>query len=343
VNEYEKLSRIGEGTYGVVYRARERKTGKIVALKRIRFEERRKRHRENRASSLNEEGFPITALREVLLLQRLQHPNIVGLLEVVVKADQKARNDAYFLVFEYCENDLGKILDEKLHPYRRKFTEAQVKGFMLQIISGVQYLHSQWVIHRDLKLCNLLYNSQGEVKLADFGLAREFGSPLKAYSPVVVSLWYRAPELLLRDTRITNVEVSGGDNDFKYSTAVDAWSLGCIFAELLLGAPLFPGRDEIDQLYRIFDVLGIPSQRIWSEADDLLRNMRVHIQGQPYNKLRQVFSKLSENGLDLLDGLLTYDPRKRFSAEQALDHEYFSEDPTPDVPSRLPTFSPSHF
>jgi len=349
VEKYEKLNRVGEGTYGVVYRARDKKTGEIVALKRIRLRpESSRRERERRKSSdakkqrFDEEGFPVTSLREIVLLQKLSHRNVINLREVVVKHGSKVSDERYFLVFDYCDHDIGRILDDHLYSRKERFSESEVKCIMTQILSGLQYLHSEWIVHRDLKVSNLLYNSRGEVKLADFGLARFFGSPLRPYTPRVVTLWYRAPELLLRDETVSDPRTLPGDmRKLHYSTAIDLWAAGCIFGELLLGKPLLPGKDEIDQLKRIFDLLGEPNERIWPKVERLLNKMKVSIASQPYNRLRQVFPRLGGSGLDLLDGLLAYDPQQRYSASEALNHEYFSEEPWPAKPGEMPKFQTS--
>ena len=176
MNEYEKLNRVGEGTYGVVYRARHIETKEIVALKRVRMEE-------------EKDGLPISSLREINLLLNIRHKNIVELKEVVVGQ----RLDSIFLVMEYCEQDLASLLDNMPN----HFSEAQVKCIMLQLFDGLDYMHDHYIIHRDLKVSNLLMNDNGCVKIADFGLARTFSIPNGPMTPKVVTLWYRAPELLL--------------------------------------------------------------------------------------------------------------------------------------------------
>lgn len=229
VSSYQKLNRIGEGTYGMVYRALDRKTNVIVALKRIIL------HNENK------DGFPLTSIREITTLRRINHVNCVRLLDVAVGR----KRDGVFLVFEYCEHDIASLIDHVRHP----FPESEVKCLLLQLLSAVQYLHERWIIHRDIKLSNLLYNNRGEMKLADFGLARTYSAPLDPMTPTVVTLWYRAPEILL-----------GCE---KYSTAIDIWALGCIFGELITYTPIFPGNTELDQIQKIFKVLGDPNPRIW--------------------------------------------------------------------------------
>jgi serine/threonine protein kinase len=225
VGDFKKVNRIGEGTYGYVYRAINRKTSEVVALKRIIL------HNES------QDGFPLTSLREVKVLRMCQnHPNIVKLFEVVVGT----KRDAVFLLFEYCEHDLATLIKA----FKTPFKESEVKCLMLQLLSAMEFVHKNWIVHRDIKLSNLLYNAKGQLKLADFGLARTVSyPPPKALTATVVTLWYRAPELLL-----------GSSN---YSFPIDIWSCGCILGELLLNAPLLPGSGEIDQIKWIFHLLGM--------------------------------------------------------------------------------------
>ncbi|MED6209775.1 hypothetical protein PIB30_058003 [Stylosanthes scabra] len=228
VDEFERLNKIDEGTYGVVYRARDKKTGEIVALKKVKMEKER-------------EGFPLTSLREINILLSFHHPSIVDVKEVVVGSSL----DSIFMVMEYMEHDLKGLMEAMKQP----FSQSEVKCLMIQLLEGVKYLHDNWVLHRDLKTSNLLLNNRGELKICDFGLARQYGSPLKPYTHLVVTLWYRAPELLLGSKQ--------------YSTAIDMWSLGCIMAELLSKEPLFNGKTEFDQLDKIFKILGTPNETIW--------------------------------------------------------------------------------
>ncbi|KAF9438167.1 NADPH-dependent diflavin oxidoreductase 1 [Entomortierella beljakovae] len=301
VEDFEKLNKVGEGTYGVVYRARDKKTNGIVALKRIRME------REN-------DGLPISSLREIKLLKTLRHDNIVLVKDVVVGSDL----DQIFLVMEYCEQDMAALMDNVKKPY----TPAEVKCLMYQLLKGIEYCHDHFVIHRDLKLSNLLLNSQGILKIADFGLARSFGLPSRPMTPKVVTLWYRAPELLF------------GDSD--YTTAVDMWSVGCIFGELLKHAPLLPGKVEKQQVDLIIELLGTPHEKIWQGFNKLPMSS-IKLPEQRFNNLRNKFPNITDAARSLLSGLLTYDPKKRLSVKQALAHPYFIEAPPAKHPSLLPT------
>ncbi|MCL7028519.1 hypothetical protein MKW94_010333 [Papaver nudicaule] len=200
VDGYERLNKIDEGTYGVVYRAKDKKTSEI-------------------------RGFSLTSLREINILLSFHHESIVDVKEVVVDNNL----DSIFMAMEYMEHDLKGLMESMKQP----FSQSEVKCLMLQLLEGVKYLHDNWVLHRDLKTSNLLLNNRGELKICDFGLSRQYGSPLKPYTHLVVTLWYRAPELLL-GTKL-------------YLTSIDMWSLGCIMAEFLGKKPLFTGKTEVDQ------------------------------------------------------------------------------------------------
>uniref|UniRef100_A0A2P2M8V0 cyclin-dependent kinase n=1 Tax=Rhizophora mucronata TaxID=61149 RepID=A0A2P2M8V0_RHIMU len=282
VDEFERLNKIDEGTYGVVYRAKDKRTDEIVALKKVKMEKER-------------EGFPLTSLREINILLSFHHPSIVDVKEVVVGSNL----DSIFMVMEYMEHDLKGLMESMKQP----FSQSEVKCLMLQLLEGIKYLHDNWVLHRDLKTSNLLLNNRGELKICDFGLARQYGSPLKPYTHLVVTLWYRAPELLLGAKQ--------------YSTAIDMWSLGCIMAELLSKEPLFNGKTEFDQLDKIFRTLGTPNETIWPGFSKL-PGVKVNFVKHQYNLLRKKFPAtsftgspvLSDSGFDLLNKLLTYDPEK---------------------------------
>jgi cell division cycle 2-like protein len=314
VDEFERLNKIDEGTYGVVYRAKDKKTGEVVALKKVKMEK-------------EKEGFPLTALREINILLSFDHPSIVDVKEVVVGSSL----DSIFMVMEYMEHDLKALMETMKQP----FSQSEVKCLMLQLLEGTKYLHDNWVLHRDLKTSNLLLNNRGELKICDFGLARQYGSPLKPYTHLVVTLWYRAPELLLGAKQ--------------YSTAIDMWSLGCIMAELLSKEPLFNGKTEFDQLDKIFRILGTPDETIWPGFSKL-PGVKVNFVKHQYNLLRRKFPAtsfttapvLSDAGFDLLNKLLTYDPEKRITAEAALKHEWFKEVPLPKSKDFMPTFPAQH-
>ncbi|CAL0325300.1 unnamed protein product [Lupinus luteus] len=298
--EYEMIKKINEGTYGVVYKARDKKTGEVVAIKKVKM-------------NISRDGFPLSALREMNILLSFDHPSIVDVKEVAVDD-----YDGTFMVMEYMEHDLKELMKAKKH----HFSISEIKSMMKQLLEGVKYIHDNWVIHRDLKTSNILLNNEGHLKICDFGLSRQYGSPLKPYTPVVVTLWYRAPELLLGAK--------------EYSTAIDMWSVGCIMAELISKEALFAGKTEVEQLDKIFRTLGSPDEKIWPGLSKLPGSKGKFIK-QPYNMLKRKFRAtsfiglpvLSELGFDLLEKLLTYDPEKRITAEDALLHDWFHESPFP--------------
>ncbi|OQR99064.1 cell division protein kinase [Achlya hypogyna] len=283
----EKNGAIGEGTYGVVYKALDLKTQEIVALKRIRLE-------------VEDEGIPSTALREISILRELEHPNIVKLLNCLQDAGK------LYLVFEFVDRDLKRFMDATLGVV----DPALVKAYMYQLLKGLAFCHSRGIMHRDLKPQNLLVSRTGALKIADFGLARAFSLPVRKYTHEVITLWYRAPEILL-----------GQDT---YSPPVDIWSVGTIFAELLRKKPLFTGDSEIDQLYRIFQVLGTPDETSWPGVSGL-RDYAPTFPKWRVQDLGPMFPKLDTDGLDLLQRMLTYTPSQRISARDALRHPYFND------------------
>ncbi|KAF9921327.1 hypothetical protein FBU30_008681 [Linnemannia zychae] len=303
VENYEKLNRISEGTYGVVYRAKDRVTGEIVALKKLKLDQ-------------EKNGFPITSLREIYTLLLAKHPHIVNVREIVV-GDTLTQ---IFIVMDFIEHDLKELMSGMRAP----FLQSEVKTLMLQLLSATELLHENWILHRDLKTSNLLLNNKGEMKVADFGLARRYGEPQGVLTQPVVTLWYRSPELLLGAKQ--------------YTTAVDMWSIGCIFAEFVNNEPLLPGRSEAEQLEKIFKLLGMPNDKIWPGFSKLPLASHVPNFVQPYNMLRSRLPYLTENGLDLMSKMLTYDPARRITAEEALKHPYFSEAPPPKHPSMFPTW-----
>jgi len=287
MDRYNKIEKIGEGTYGVVYKAQDKVTKEIIALKKIRLE-------------AEDEGVPSTAIREISLLRELQHPNIVNLKDVV------HQNQKLYLVFEFLDQDLKKYMDyvgKNLHT-------MLVKSYVQQLLKGIAFCHAHRVLHRDLKPQNLLIDKKGVLKLADFGLARAFGIPVRTYTHEVVTLWYRAPEILL-----------GGK---EYSTPVDMWSVGCIFAEMATRTPLFPGDSEIDQLYRIFRALGTPNEKIWPGVSNYPDYRTTFPQWNPQS-LKKIVPDMDPLGLDLLSKMLIYEPSKRISAREALKHPYFHD------------------
>jgi|Transcript_16712 cyclin-dependent kinase len=287
MERYQKMEKIGEGTYGIVYKAKDRVTGEIIALKKIRLE-------------AEDEGIPSTAIREISLLKELQHPNIVRLYDVV-HTERKLT-----LVFEFLDQDLKKYLDV----CDSGLDLPILKSFLFQLLTGVAYCHHHRVLHRDLKPPNLLINREGQLKLADFGLARAFGIPVRSYTHEVVTLWYRAPDVLMGSR--------------KYSTPVDIWSCGCIFAEMANGRPLVAGTSEADQLDRIFRLLGTPTIQDYPGIVDLPEyTPDLPPYPPPRGGLASLVPALDATGVDLLNKMLQYDPARRITAQEALEHPFF--------------------
>jgi cell division cycle 2-like protein len=304
LDEFQCLNRIAEGTYGVVYRYKDKRTDDIVALKKLKMEK-------------EKEGFPITSLREINTLLKGQHPNIVTVREIVVGSNM----DKIFIVMDYVEHDL-KSLIEMMRRKDLHFAPGEVKCLLKQLLAAVAHLHDNWILHRDLKTSNLLLSHNGILKVGDFGLAREYGSPLRSYTPVVVTLWYRAPELLLCAK--------------EYSTPIDMWSVGCIFAEFLLMNAIFPGKSEVEQINRIFKCLGTPTEKIWPGFNKLPAVQKMKFTNHAMSNLRKKFQMLSDLGLNFLLNFLTFDPHQRITADEALKHPYFNEFPSPIDPSMFP-------
>ncbi|XP_042022664.1 cyclin-dependent kinase C-1-like isoform X2 [Salvia splendens] len=321
---FEKLEQIGEGTYGQVYMAREKRTGEIVALKKIRMDN-------------EKEGFPITAIREIKILKKLQHENVIQLKEIVTSPGREtneqvqpdAENNKYkgsiYMVFEYMDHDLTGLADRP----GLRFTVPQIKCYMKQLLTGLHYCHVNQVLHRDIKGSNLLIDNEGNLKLADFGLARSFSNDINAnLTNRVITLWYRPPELLLGAT--------------KYGPAVDMWSVGCIFAELLYGKPILPGKNEPEQLNKIFELCGTPDELIWPGVSKIPWYNKFKPTRPMKKRIRELFRHFDRHALDLLEKMLVLDPAQRISAKDALDSEYFWNDPLPCDPKSLPKYESSH-
>ncbi|PMD34378.1 Pkinase-domain-containing protein [Hyaloscypha variabilis F] len=289
-SSFQQLEKLGEGTYATVFKGRNRQTGELVALKEIHLD--------------SEEGTPSTAIREISLMKELKHENIVSLHDVIHTENK------LMLVFEYMDKDLKKYMDTQGE--RGALPPITIKSFMHQLLQGIDFCHTNRVLHRDLKPQNLLINNKGQLKLADFGLARAFGIPVNTFSNEVVTLWYRAPDVLLGSRT--------------YNTSIDIWSAGCIMAEMYSGRPLFPGTTNEDQLVRIFRIMGTPSERTWpgiSQFSEYKQNFQMYAT----QDLRQILPQIDPSGIDLLQRMLQLRPELRISAHDALQHPWFNDLP----------------
>lgn len=303
---FEKLDKIGQGTYSNVYKARDIDTGKIVALKKVRFD------------NLEPESVKFMA-REILVLRRLDHPNVVKLEGLVTSR----MSCSLYLVFEYMEHDLAGLAASP----GSTFTEPQVKCYLHQLLSGLEHCHSRGVLHRDIKGSNLLLDNGGILKIADFGLATFYNPDQKQpMTSRVVTLWYRPPELLLGAT--------------EYDATVDLWSAGCLLAELLAGKPIMPGRTEVEQLHKIFKLCGSPSEEFWKKSK--LPHATIFKPQQPYKRcIRETFKDFPSSSLSLIETILSIDPADRGTASAALKNEFFTTKPYACDPSSLPQYPPS--
>ncbi|KAI9205952.1 kinase-like domain-containing protein [Polychytrium aggregatum] len=330
---YNIIGFISSGTYGRVYKATSQNPDNKVlyAIKKFKPE------KEGDQSLL---GISQSACREISLCRELAHENIVALEQVLLDPIDRSIS----MVLEYAEHDLLQILHFHSHQERKPIPNFTIKSFLWQLLNGLSYLHANWVLHRDLKPANILVTSDGVVKIADLGLARLFQKPLQPLfngDKVVVTIWYRAPELLLGARH--------------YTKAVDIWAVGCIFAELLMLRPIFKGEEakmdskkvipfQKDQMMQIITVLGTPTKERWPGIEHMPEyvNLKGLLQrpqdgpGGPHNQsndLRKFYSTYAsskcEEGMNLLQAMLEYDPNKRITADEALVHPYFSNDPRP--------------
>ncbi|CAD7944316.1 unnamed protein product [Amoebophrya sp. A120] len=293
--KYSKLDRnpLGEGTYGEVFRVRNTVTGETVAMKRMKLQD-------------EEEGVPSTAIREVAILKELDHPNVVKLLDVCCTQNK------LLLIFEFVDSDLKK--------YMRKngsgpLPSETARSFVQQMLKGICFCHERRIIHRDLKPQNLLVTHNNQLKLADFGLARTYSVPMPKYTHEVVTVWYRSPEILLGQEL--------------YALPVDLWSVGCIFAEMGCGQPLFAGDSEIDTIFKIFQKLGTPSEEEWATMYELpnMKSTFPKWKKKPWPQIRDLGTTLGMQACDLIEDIMKYDPMQRLSAKQCLRHPYFNSIP----------------
>jgi serine/threonine protein kinase len=295
--QFQAVERLGKGTYGTVYKARKKGCDKFFAIKKIKNE-------------LDNEGIPSTALREIAILKKMKNPNVVNVEGI-------AFNKKHIeLCLEYCKYDLKKLIDSKKHDssfYNVKF----VKNMMYQLLKGVEHLHSHKILHRDLKPQNILVDDNGWIlKLADFGLSRVYSIPIRPYTKEVLTLWYRAPEMML------------GINN--YAIGLDIWSIGCIFVELYLGKPFVMGDSEIDQLFKLFQIYGtfneltLPGYKNFPYFDQDFPFWK-GIGLKNYLKQRSHIIPIDDTAFNLMEKMLAIDPCKRITCKEALNHPYFND------------------
>ncbi|KAI3387978.1 hypothetical protein SNEBB_004405 [Seison nebaliae] len=298
---YKKLKFLGEGQYAVVYKALDLIKTKEVAIKQLKVTD--------RSDWIN--GIDLTALREIKLLREIEHDHILNLIDVYVN-----RSKLINLVFEFMIGDLSHVIRDLSIP----MTLSIIKSYMMMLLRGLEFIHANGLLHRDLKPNNLLISSEGNLRIGDFGLAKRFGTPNRQMTPQVITIWYRPPELIY-GARF-------------YGTGVDMWSVGCILAELLLRNPFLPGANELEQLSKIFNVFGTPNTDNWPNVKSLSGYIEPHPR-EPV-PLNQIFTAASEDLLMLLSEMMMLNPAKRITTTEALKSPFFINRPPPCPSSELP-------
>lgn len=298
---YRKIEKLGEGTYGTVYKALDKETGRIVALKRM-------------VPMNDDEGIPATTIREIMLLKELRHPNIVRLYDVLFRIPKLT------LVFEFCDCDLKQLMETR--PNKMLNAQTEVVSFMFQMLNGLNYMHARSVVHRDIKPQNLLVNNNAtELKVADLGLGRVEGIPVKKYTHDAVTLWYRSPDIIM--------------GSVNYGLPCDMWSVGCVFAEMIAGQPLFCGRTDQDQILRMFRFFGTPTAHEWPSMHRY-PNTKLMLERPGFEREfnstfdnwiaeHNAVEKVGPEGIDLLKRMLQLEPSYRITAHDALKHVYFAQ------------------
>lgn len=287
LSSYEKHEKLGEGSYGVVYRATRKIDNSIVALKIFKIEN-------------LDDGVPSTLLREISILKSLNHINVVQLIDVMTSSIP------IFLAYEFVETDLRRLLIRK-GPLKPNI----VKSYAFQLFSGIDFLHSHRIIHRDVKPDNILLSRSGLLKLCDFGMARYFSVPMRPYTKGVVTIWYKAPELLVSNP---------------YDLSIDIWSAGCIIFEMISGKPLFPGDGNIDQLIKILTVLGTNSTKEFKTFHEkVLSELNFEIPEYKGTGIQSLFRSDDILLIDLVSKCLLFNPADRITAKEALEHPYFND------------------
>ncbi|KAG5638003.1 hypothetical protein H0H81_002271 [Sphagnurus paluster] len=339
-SDYDVTTKLGEGTFGEVHKAIHKETRAVVALKRILM------HNEK-------EGMPVTALREIKILKALRHPCIIEILDMFIVRSSANDPLSVYMVFPYMDHDLAGLLEND----RVKLQPSHIKLYMKQLLEGTEYMHRNNILHRDMKAANLLISNNGSLRIADFGLARAFDQNItrratmdgrlkeRKYTNCVVTRWYRPPELLLGARQ--------------YGGEVDIWGIGyvvltvshlltdsagsCVFGEMWMRRPILPGNSDMDQLDRIWMLCGTPNQHTWPNFDALPGCEGIkRFTTSHSRRIKQMYESVGTDTCDLLDKLLTCNPRERITASQALDHEYFWTDPLPADPKTLPSYEASH-
>eukprot|EP01128_Nolandella_sp_AFSM9_P008348 TRINITY_DN4984_c0_g1_i1.p1 TRINITY_DN4984_c0_g1~~TRINITY_DN4984_c0_g1_i1.p1 ORF type:complete len:382 (-),score=76.07 TRINITY_DN4984_c0_g1_i1:219-1271(-) len=298
---YHKHEEVGRGSFGIVYRGTTVDTNRKVALKKMILKEQQQT-----------EGIDFSAIREIRILRELSSDYLVNLVDVFIH--RKSTHKNLYLVFEFMSTDLEALIKNHSLPLKH----GDVKYYLYCMLHGLHFLQQNWIVHRDMKPANLLLSPSGELKIADFGLAKSFGRDIRL-TPWVVTRWYRAPELLFGAAY--------------YGGSVDMWSVGCILAEMLLRCPFFPGDSELDQLAKIFAAMGTPTQDQWPNVEELPRY--VEFEECPPTPMAQIFTGCTDDTLDLISHLLKFNPNGRPTPEQALTHRYFFSPPTMTPPEKL--------
>ncbi|CAD6235154.1 GSCOCG00007835001-RA-CDS, partial [Cotesia congregata] len=304
-SKYQKISKVGQGTFGEVFKARDTTDAKIVAMKKIIIEN-------------QTEGFPITALREIRIFQSLKHENVVKLIEIYSStADRNFKTHGDHLVLEFCDYDLAKLISNT----KLTFRFSDIKTIMQQLLHGLYYIHSNNILHRDIKPANILITKNGVLKLADFGLSRAFSASKSdkenRYTNRVVTIWYRPPELLLGDRN--------------YGPPIDLWGAGCIMAEMWTKSPIMQGNSEQQQLTLISKFCGLITTEVWPSVKSLDLFNKIDLpKVQQKRGIERLKTYIKDAfACDLLEKLLVLDPSKRYDADSALDHDFFYTDPLP--------------
>lgn len=287
MRRFEELEVVGDGAFGVVTKCRDKETGELVAIKKMK----------KRYASFDE----CLQLKEVKSLRKIKHQNVVKLLQVF------RENEYLYLVFELMGKSLLKTINE-----RGGYPETDVRAIMFQVLTGLNYVHRQGFFHRDMKPDNLLWkdDDMSVLKIADFGLAREIRSR-PPYTEYVATRWYRAPEIILRTEN--------------YNSPVDIWACGVIMSELFIARPLFQGTSETDQLYKIFAIIGPPTQKSWPDGIKYANKLGIRFPTTASCGLASAIPNASPTALSLISSMLKYDPSKRPSASQCLHHPFFTE------------------